>query len=43
MIIIPARMESSRFPKKIVVDIDGIPMVVRVAKRVENKIGRAHV
>jgi len=31
VVIIPARMESSRFPGKALVDIDGLPMVVRVA------------
>jgi 3-deoxy-manno-octulosonate cytidylyltransferase (CMP-KDO synthetase) len=31
MIIIPARIGSSRFPNKILADIDGIPMVVRTA------------
>ncbi len=35
MIIIPARMESSRFPKKILADIFGLPMVIATAKRVE--------
>lgn len=34
MIIIPARLESSRFPKKVLADIGGLPMVVRTAKRV---------
>lgn len=31
MIIIPARIASVRFPKKVLVDINGLPMVVRVA------------
>lgn len=35
MIIIPARLASSRFPKKVLANIDGIPMVIRTAKRVE--------
>ncbi len=35
MIIIPARMASSRFPGKVLADIDGLPMVVATAKRVE--------
>ena len=30
-IIIPARYKSNRFPGKPIVDIDGIPMVIRVA------------
>ncbi len=34
MIIIPARLASSRFPKKVLADIGGLPMVVRTAKRV---------
>lgn len=33
MIIIPARVHSSRFPKKVLADILGLPMVVRVANR----------
>jgi len=35
MIIIPARLNSSRFENKIMVDILGLPMVIRTAKRVE--------
>lgn len=35
MIIIPARLKSSRFENKILTDIDGLPMVIRTAKRVE--------
>ena len=31
--IIPARLHSTRFPKKILVDIDGKPMVVRTAEQ----------
>jgi 3-deoxy-manno-octulosonate cytidylyltransferase (CMP-KDO synthetase) len=31
MIIIPARIGSTRFPNKVLADIDGIPMVVRTA------------
>jgi len=34
MIIIPARLKSSRFEAKILVDIAGLPMVIRTAKRV---------
>jgi 3-deoxy-manno-octulosonate cytidylyltransferase (CMP-KDO synthetase) len=34
MIIIPARLASTRFPQKVIVDIGGLPMVVRTAKRV---------
>jgi len=32
MIIIPARIESSRFPRKVLTDIKDIPMVIRTAK-----------
>ena len=35
MIIIPARIGSSRFPNKVLADIGGMPMVVRTAKAVE--------
>lgn len=33
--IIPARMQSSRFPNKPLADIDGMPMIVHVFKRTE--------
>ncbi len=36
MIIIPARLASSRFPNKVLADIGGVPMVIRTAKAVEN-------
>ncbi|TLE15786.1 3-deoxy-manno-octulosonate cytidylyltransferase [Helicobacter apodemus] len=32
MIIIPARLKSTRFPNKVLIPIGGIPMVIRVAK-----------
>jgi 3-deoxy-manno-octulosonate cytidylyltransferase (CMP-KDO synthetase) len=35
MIIIPARLNSSRFENKILVDILGLPMVIKTAKAVE--------
>ncbi|MEA2047806.1 MAG: 3-deoxy-manno-octulosonate cytidylyltransferase [Campylobacterota bacterium] len=35
MIIIPARIGSSRFPNKVLADIGGMPMVIRTAKAVE--------
>lgn len=35
MIIIPARLKSTRFDRKVLVDIDGLPMVIRTAKQVE--------
>jgi 3-deoxy-manno-octulosonate cytidylyltransferase (CMP-KDO synthetase) len=34
MIIIPARLASTRFPQKVITDVYGLPMVVRTAKRV---------
>ncbi len=34
MIIIPARMASTRFPNKVLADVGGLPMVVRTAKQV---------
>ncbi|MBA1438163.1 MAG: 3-deoxy-manno-octulosonate cytidylyltransferase [Epsilonproteobacteria bacterium] len=36
MIIIPARLASTRFPEKVIADIGGLPMVVRTAQRVEH-------
>lgn len=36
MIIIPARLASSRFPKKVLAEIGGEPMVVRTANRVRD-------
>ncbi len=36
MIIIPARLASTRFPQKVLADIGGMPMVVRTAKRVSH-------
>ncbi|QFR49693.1 3-deoxy-manno-octulosonate cytidylyltransferase [Sulfurimonas lithotrophica] len=36
MIIIPARLASTRFPQKVLADIGGLPMVIRTAKRVEH-------
>ena len=35
MIIIPARMASNRFPNKILADINGLPMVIATAARVQ--------
>ena len=34
MIIIPARMASTRFPNKVLADVGGLPMVVRTAQQV---------
>ena len=36
MIIIPARIGSSRFPNKVLADIGGIPMVIRTAMTVKD-------
>jgi 3-deoxy-manno-octulosonate cytidylyltransferase (CMP-KDO synthetase) len=36
MIIIPARLLSNRFAKKVLVDINGLPMVVKTAKQVQD-------
>ncbi len=36
MIIIPARIGSSRFPNKVLADVGGLPMVIRTAKAVES-------
>jgi len=36
MIIIPARLASTRFTQKVLADIGGLPMVVRTAKRVQH-------
>ncbi|MDM5271013.1 3-deoxy-manno-octulosonate cytidylyltransferase [Sulfurovum sp. zt1-1] len=36
MIIIPARIGSSRFPNKVLADIGGVPMVIRTAKAVQD-------
>jgi len=36
MIIIPARLASTRFPQKVLADIGGVPMVVRTANRVKH-------
>ncbi len=36
MIIIPARIGSSRFPNKVLANIGGMPMVIRTAKAVED-------
>ena len=41
MIIIPARLESTRFPNKVLCDIGGLPMVVRTAlnaQKVDNVV-----
>ena len=40
LIIIPSRMQSSRLPGKPLLDMEGVPMVIRVAiKARESNIG----
>ncbi len=34
-VLVPARLQSSRLPRKVLADIGGLPMVVRVAKQAE--------
>ena len=41
--VIPARYKSTRFPGKPIVEIAGIPMVIRVAKQVEKVVGKENV
>lgn len=36
MIIIPARIASTRFPNKVLANINGVPMVIATAQRVQN-------
>ena len=44
VIIIPARIDSSRLKKKLLRNISGLPMIVRVAQNAENlKMGRVIV
>lgn len=38
--IIPARYQSSRFPGKPLVELNGVPMIVRVARIVEEALGK---
>lgn len=35
MIIIPARLQSNRFPKKILADINGTPMIIKTAQNAQ--------
>ena len=32
-VLVPARLQSTRLPRKILADLGGVPMVVRVAQR----------
>jgi 3-deoxy-manno-octulosonate cytidylyltransferase (CMP-KDO synthetase) len=36
MIVIPARLQSTRFPKKVLANINGLPMVIATAKAVQS-------
>jgi len=38
--VIPARYQSSRFPGKPLVDLNGTPMIIRVARIVEKALGK---
>ena len=38
--VIPARYESSRFPGKPLIRLNGVPMIIRVAKIVEKALGK---
>lgn len=38
--VIPARYQSSRFPGKPLVDLNGVPMIIRVAKILEKIFGK---
>ena len=38
--VIPARFQSSRFPGKPLLDLNGTPMIVRVANIVEKALGK---
>ena len=40
--VIPARYQSSRFPGKPLVDLNGTPMIVRVANIVEKALGKTN-
>tara|TARA_Y100000593_G_C4311496_1_gene338605 strand:+ start:1648 stop:3336 length:1689 start_codon:yes stop_codon:yes gene_type:complete len=42
-VIIPARYKSSRFPGKPLVDINGKPMIIRVADIAEGAVGKENV
>lgn len=43
VIVIPARMRSTRFPEKPIKEILGVPMVIRVAKICEEILKRKHI
>ena len=38
VLIIQARMNSSRFPNKVISDLEGSPLIERILQRVKKKI-----
>lgn len=40
--VIPARYKSSRFPGKPLISLNGVPMIIRVARIVEKAFGKSH-
>jgi|TARA_B100001971_G_C18258096_1_gene584010 3-deoxy-manno-octulosonate cytidylyltransferase (CMP-KDO synthetase) len=42
-VVIPARYKSTRFPGKPIIDIKGIPMIIRVAQAAERAVGKENV
>ncbi len=42
-VVIPARYKSSRFPGKPIVDIGGVPMIIRVADIANKAVGKENV
>jgi len=42
-VVIPARYKSTRFPGKPIIDIKGIPMIIRVARAAEKAVGKENV
>lgn len=42
-VVIPARLESTRLPRKALLELDGLPMVVRVARQSLNALPSADV
>ena len=42
-VVIPARYKSTRFPGKPIIDIKGIPMIIRVAQAAEKAVGKENV
>ena len=40
LVVIPARYESKRLPGKPLIDLNGIPMIIRTAQQVEKAVGK---